>query len=144
MMTSTAQSAFASAAAEDRSGLLRLALKLDALATGALALLGLVAGSLLADLLGIPGSLLVALGIFLVAYAAGVWYVGTRPHNSQGATWTIIALNLLWAADSVIAVAAGWLPLTTLGMVFVLAQAVAVLAFAELQFLGIRRAVPRP
>jgi hypothetical protein len=127
---------------EDRSGLLRLALKLDAVATGALGLLALAAGPLLADLLGIPNGLLLPLGLFLIVYAAAVWFVGTRPIVKRPAVWTAVALNLVWAVDSVIAVAAGWLPLTMLGTAFVLAQAVAVLVFAELQLLGLRRARP--
>jgi hypothetical protein len=142
MMTPTAQPVLTSAAGEDRSGLLRLALKLDAVATGALALLALVAGPLLAELLGIPSSLLWPLGLFLAAYATAIWIIGTRASINRAAVWAAVALNLLWAVDSVAAVAPGWLPLTTLGVAFVLAQAGAVLVFAELQFLGLRRARP--
>lgn len=68
---------------ENRDSLLRLALKLDAVASGALGVLVLLAaGTVLGDqrpfvlLLGTPLALLVSGGIFLLAYAAFVWGVG--------------------------------------------------------------------
>ena len=126
--------------AADRNGLLRLALKLDAVATGALAVLGLAAASLLDGLLGTPASLLWPIGLALLVYAAAIWVIGTRPRISRPAAWSAVVLNLLWVAASVATVLAGWLPLTTLGTAFVLIQAVAVLVFADLQYLGLRRA----
>jgi hypothetical protein len=55
--------------------------------------------------------------------------------------WGIIALNILWVIDSVVLVAAGWFALTVLGTVFVLVQALAVAIFADLEFVGLRRAL---
>jgi hypothetical protein len=52
----------------------------------------------------------------------------------------VVATNLVWVADSVALVATAWFPLTALGAAFVLAQAAAVFLFADLQFLGLRRA----
>jgi hypothetical protein len=140
MITSASRSTFTSAAPEDRSGLLRFALKLDAVVTGTLALLVLAAGHLLGEPLGVPTTLLWSLGLFLVAYAAAIWAVGARPTISRAAAWAAVELNLLWVVGSVGLVAAGWLPLTVLGTVFVLAQAVGVLSFVALQMLGLRRA----
>lgn len=48
-------------------------------------------------------------------------------------------LNVLWAADCLILLASGWVAPTGLGIAFVLVQAVTVLAFADLQYLGLRR-----
>lgn len=121
-------------------GLLRLALKLDAVASGALGLLSVGAAPVLEPLLGVPATFLLPLGLFLVAYAAGVWLTGTRSRVHRTAVRAIIVLNLLWSAESIALVAAGWLPLTTPGVAFVLAQAGAVTLFAHLQFLGLRRA----
>lgn len=140
MTFSYAQPTLARPAAEHRTGLLRLALKLDAVATGALAALGVAAASLLDDLLGTPSSLLWLVGLFLLAYAAAVWVIGTRPQVSRQAAWSVVAVNVLWVVASVATVAAGWLPLTTLGTAFVLLQAVVVLVFADLQYVGLRRA----
>ena len=130
---------------EEHGGLLRLAFKLDAVASGALGALSLIAGTVLDDLLGIPLALLVPIGLFLMAYAAFVWVVGTRRRISPTAAWAVVAANLLWVAGSVVFVLAGWSPMTALGIAFVLAQAAAVLLFADLQVLGlrrVRRAVP--
>ncbi len=140
MTTHQTQHGLRSRAGEDPNGLLRLALKLDAVASGALGTLLLVTATVLDDLLGIPLALLVPVGLFLLAYAAFVWIVGTRRRINRTAAWTVVALNLVWVADSVVVVLAGPLPLTGLGVIFILAQAVAVLLFADLQFLGLRRA----
>lgn len=140
MTVSIAQSGSPHTAAADRSSLLRLALKLDAVATGALAVLGLAAAPLLDSLLGTPARLLYPIGVFLLVYAAAVWRIGTRPQVSGPAAWAVVVLNLVWVVASVATVLAGWLPLTTLGTAFVLVQAVAVLIFADLQYLGLRRA----
>jgi hypothetical protein len=124
---------------EENGGLLRLALKLDAAASGALGALLVAAGSVLDDLLGLPLALLLPVGMFLLAYATFVWVVGTRPRISKTAAWAVVAVNLVWVADSVALVATAWFPLTTLGAAFVLAQAAAVFLFADLQFLSLLR-----
>lgn len=140
MTTHQTQHGLRSPAGEDSNGLLRLALKLDAVASGALGALLLVTATVLDDLLGIPLALLVPVGLFLLAYAAFVWIVGTRRRINRTAAWTVVVLNLVWVADSVVVVLAGPFPLTGLGVTFILAQAAAVLLFADLQFLGLRRA----
>ena len=123
----------------DRGGLLRLVLKLDAVASGALGALSLAAAPALDDLLGTPLALLVPVGAFLVVWAAALWVLASRSRISTMAVWAIIGLNVLYAVDAIVVVAAGWFPLTALGTAFVLAQAAAVALFAVLQFLGLRR-----
>ena len=123
----------------DRDGLLRLALKLDAVASGALGLLAAAAAPVLDGLLGIPAALLLPLGLFLVAYAAAVWLTGARTPVSRAAVRGIIGLNALWTVGSLAIVAGGWPALTPLGVVFVVAQAGAVALFAALQLAGLRR-----
>ncbi len=66
MTTHQTQSGIRNPVAEDR-GLLRMLLKLDAAASGALGVLSLVASPALDDLLGTPLALLVPVGLFLVA-----------------------------------------------------------------------------
>jgi hypothetical protein len=78
--------------------------------------------------------------VFLVAYAAALWYIGSRPQVSRPAVWVVVVGNLGWVAASVVAAAAGWWSPTALGTVVLLAQAAAVALFAELQFTGLRRA----
>jgi hypothetical protein len=124
----------------DGDGLLRVALRLDAGASGALGALLLALGPALADPLGLPTPLLRPTGLFLVVYAAGLWLAASRPIVSRTAAWAIVALNALWVLDSVATVASGWLALTALGTALVLAQAAAVALLADLQVLGLRRA----
>lgn len=140
MTTHQTRSGLRGSVGEERDGLLRLALKLDAVASGALGALSLIAGTVLDDLLGIPLALLVPVGLFLLAYAAFIWVVGTRRRINTTAAWVVISLNLVWVAYSVVVVLVGPFPLTDSGVAFVLAQAAAVFLFADLQFLGLRRA----
>ena len=123
----------------DRAVLLRLALRLDALASGALGALSLAAAPTLDPLLGVPTGLLWPVGGALLVWAAAPWLAASRPVVGRPIAWSVIALNALWVAASVLAVAAGWLPLTAPGAVFAIAQAVAVAALAEVQLLGLRR-----
>jgi hypothetical protein len=121
-------------------GLLRLALRIDAVASGGLGLLAVVGVSALEGLLGVPSALLWSTGAGLVIWAAALWIAASRPIVSRAAAWTVVALNALWVVDSLATVAIGWLPLTALGTAFVLAQAVAVGLFAQAQLVGLRRA----
>ena len=123
----------------DRASLLRLALRLDAIATGAVGLTAVVAASPLADPVGVSAALLVWTGAALIVYSVAVWYLASRPVINPVAAGAVVALNAVWVVDSILAVAAGWLGLTTLGVVIVLAQAAVVAVLADLQFLGIRR-----
>ena len=64
-----------------RSARLRLVLRVDALASSASGLLLLAGGQPLANLVGIPtGLLTLLLGVILIAYAAALWIIATRPN----------------------------------------------------------------
>ena len=139
MTTHQTQSGLGRSVEEDRGGLMRLVLKLDAVATGAVGLLSVAAGPMLDDLLGIPLALLVPVGLFLVAYAA-IWIVATRRRVSRLAVWAAVAINLIYVVDCLVVVAASWVPLTALGTAFVLFQAAAVTLFAAAQFYALRKA----
>jgi hypothetical protein len=115
--------AIESPAASERS-LLRFALKLDALVTGANGAAYLVAAGPLEDLLGLDATLLRAVGAPLLMFAVAVWFV-----RSRGAVRAVVAANVGWAAGSIVAAVAGWGSL----------QAIVVGGFAELQLIGLRR-----
>lgn len=140
MTTHQTQSSLGRSVEEDRGGFMRLVLKLDAVATGAVGLLSVAAGPMLDDLLGIPLALLVPVGLFLVAYALAIWIVATRRRVSGPAVWAAVAINLIYVVDCLVVVAASWLPLTALGTAFVLFQAAAVTLFAAAQFYAFRKA----
>ena len=124
---------------EDRGGLLRLVLKLDAVSSGALGVLSLAAAPALDDLLGTPVTLLVPVGLFLIAWAAALWVIASRPRIGRTAVWAVILLNLVYVVDSAVVVAAGWFSLTAVGTAFVSAQAAAVVLFAAAQFYALRK-----
>lgn len=120
--------------------LIRFALFADAVATAATGALLAVGGALLAELTGLPAAATLPLGLFLVAYAAFVGWVGMPRETSRGAVTSIVFINAAWVVGSVIVLLAGVFPLTLLGVAFVIAQAVAVAALAGLQWVGLGRA----
>lgn len=119
---------------------LRGILVADALISGSTGVLLLAGAGVVGPLLGISESLLRSAGIILVPFAAGVYSLSTRP-VSRGAVLAVIVLNGLWVAGSVALLAAGGIAPTALGTAFVVAQAVVVAIFAELQYAGLRRAM---
>jgi hypothetical protein len=128
------------AAVRDGGRLLRFALRLDAAGSGALGVLGLAAAAPLADLLGTTAGALFGIGAFFVVYALVLLPLAARPVIPRAAAWAVVLGNTVWALGSICAVVAGRDELTTLGVAVVLAQAAAVAVFADLQWLGLRRA----
>ena len=120
-------------------GLLRFALTLDGVATGANGVIYLAGAPLLDGWLGLPTEMLIAVGAFLIVYAALVLRLATRPEMPRIAVVAVIAANALWAIDSLIALALDWFTPTTLGQVLIAAQAVLVAGLAALQYLGLRQ-----
>jgi hypothetical protein len=118
--------------------LLRYALFADALASGASALLLLFAASYLTELLGLPVELMRVAGVVLVPFVALVGYLATRDEPPAGAVWAVILINIAWVAGSAFVLFGGVVSPTSLGFAFVAVQALAVLAFADFQFFGLR------
>jgi hypothetical protein len=118
---------------------LRGALLLDAAVTGANGAAYLLAAGPLGDLLGLSPTLLRVLGAGLLAFALAVWVTATRPAVPRGAVVAIIAVNAAWAAGSVVVAIGGWTSPTTVGALWIVAQALVVGVFAELQATALRR-----
>ena len=118
---------------------LRLALRLDAVVTGANGAAYLLAAPVLDDLLGLSPGLLRGVGVFLMAYAVAVWLVGSRRPLPIRAAWAVVDLNVLWSIGSVVAVLTGTFATTTAGDVWLVLQAAVVAGFAALQVTGLRR-----
>ena len=129
---------------DQSSTFLRRALILDALASGATALLMIAGAGLVEGLLGLPAALLRGAGLVLVPYVAFVVYTGTRDAISRSAVWLIIVANVAWAAASALLLVSGWVAPTALGYAFVIGQAVVVALLGELQYLGLRRGLRGP
>ena len=118
---------------------LRKALVADAAATAATGILLAAASGWLEGWLNIPATLLFYAGAVLIPFAAFVLYLAARNHVSRGAVWTVVICNALWTIDSFLLLASGWIDPSMLGYTFVIAQALVVAAFCELQVTGLRR-----
>ena len=121
------------------SPFLRFALILDAIVSGASALLMVTMSSQLAGLLHLPAALLFYAGVFLVPYAGLLAYLSRRETLPRWTIWTLVVGNVMWAADCVLLALSDWVAPSVLGYVFIATQAIAVVAFAELQYVGMRR-----
>ena len=120
---------------------LRFALLGDAAASGATGLLLATSAGALAPLLGLPEGLLRGAGLLLLPYAAFVAWLGARRGGGcvpRNAVRAVVAINLLWALDSVLLLEMGRVSPTGLGIAFVLAQAAVVLGFAGAQWMALR------
>lgn len=118
---------------------LRQVLLLDAVATGATALLLALGARLLAGPLGLPEVLLRENGFILVPFVALVSIAAYREPPAAGAVRAIIACNVLWVAASVLLLVSSYVAPTLAEYVLVAAQAQVVGLFAELQGIALRR-----
>ena len=120
--------------------LLRLALLADALASGAMGVLMAAGAGLLSPFLGLPSPLLLWAGVLLIPFALFVAWTGTREQPPGGAAGAIALVNLAWVVGSVALLALLPQAPTVLGYAFVIAQALAVLLLALMQWTGLSRA----
>jgi hypothetical protein len=127
-----------SATAANRSDLMAL-IRLDAVICTAFGIVLAVAASALDGLLGVPIVLLLLLGLILLAYG-GYLALVARKRPSAASVKGLAVGNLLWAAVSVVVVAADWLTLTTAGTIVALLQAASVAVLAGFQFRALSRA----
>ncbi|EKS37695.1 hypothetical protein [Afipia clevelandensis] len=121
------------------SPFLRRALQIDALFSAVSALLLVFGAGFLASLTNLPEDFLRNTGLVLVAFVLGVGYLATRDMMPKIAVWAVIAINAVWTIDSIALLASGWVSPNLLGQVFIVAQAIAVGVFAELEFIGLRK-----
>ncbi|SDI33021.1 hypothetical protein SAMN05421505_14436 [Sinosporangium album] len=114
-------------------------LKSDMLLCAVSGLLLALAADPLGDLFALPAPLLRWAGIVLLPVAAFIGYVVSRTPHPTGAVWAIMTLNSLWVVDSVILLFTGWVDPNALGIAFIIAQALVVVVFVELQYIALRR-----
>jgi hypothetical protein len=121
------------------SRLLKVALCADAAASGPIALLQLAAAPQLAELTGLPHALLVETGAFLVAYTVVLVVLALAPSVARALVLLIVAGNVAWGVAGVALLAGGTLAPSALGVAFVGLHVASVLAFAALEWAGLRR-----
>jgi hypothetical protein len=118
---------------------LRRAILADAIFSGVSALLLTFGAGALAPLLNLPEALLHETGLFLIAYAALVGWLGTRQSMPKALVVMVIAGNAAWTLASIALLFSGAVTPNLLGEAFVAIQAIAVGALAELQYIGLRK-----
>ncbi len=123
------------------SRLLRAALVIDAAASGTLGSVQAAASSWAASLLGLPAGLVLATGLFMLAYAAALVALARSTTVPGIAARVVIIGNVGWALGCV-ALAAFSAQVTSVGWGYLLLQALAVAAFAALQGAGLARSTP--
>ena len=122
-----------------RAGLLRFSLQLDAAVTAVNAAAYLAGFWLLDEWLGLPAALLIGAGAFLLVFAAFVGRLAAQAQPARPAVLGVIAVNVVWVADSVLLLALDAFTPTLAGQVVIALQASGVLALAALQAAGLRR-----
>lgn len=119
--------------------LLRRAIQIDAVISGAMALLLTFATGLVARLTHLPDALLLQSGLFLIVYVAFIGWLGTRATMPKLLVLAVIIGNAAWTLGSIGLLFSGAVNPNLLGQLFVAVQAIAVGVFAELQFIGLRK-----
>jgi hypothetical protein len=128
------------AAVAGSDGLLRAALKLDAVVSGLMGIAFVVAAGPLADWFEMPTAFVLSVGAFVAVYAAFVGVIATRPRIPRAAAAFVIIGNGLYAVASFVLLAVDGFEPSLAGQIITAAQALAVVALAELQYVGLRRA----
>lgn len=121
------------------STFLRRAIQADAIVTGAVALLQTFGAGVLAPMLSLPHPLVLETGLFLIAYAALVGWLGTRQSMPGALVAIVIAGNAAWAVGSIALMFSGAVTPNLLGYAFIAAHAISTGVFAELQYIGLRK-----
>ncbi|GLS32951.1 hypothetical protein SAMN04488498_108155 [Mesorhizobium albiziae] len=119
---------------------LRNAINADALVSGVAGLLMMGGANILSPFLELPAPLLFWAGLALVPFVAMLVVIARRQTVSRLVMIDIIAINALWVIGSFALLVSGAVSPNLLGILFVAAQAITVALFAELQFVGMRRA----
>lgn len=123
---------------ESTDSLLRFALRADATLCGGLGLLVAMAADPLSRLSGLSPTSEWIGGASLVAYGALLYTLAGVAHVRRVGIG-VLAGNIAFAVLVAVVLAAGWLPLTQLGVVTTVAFTVVTLVFAYAQYLGVRR-----
>jgi hypothetical protein len=121
------------------SSFLRRALQADAFFSGVSAIWLTFGAGELAVLLNLPMALLRETGVFLIAYAALVGWLGMRATLPRALVMIVIAGNAAWTVASIALLFSSAVTPNLLGEAAIAAQAIVVGALAELQYVGLRR-----
>ncbi|KWX67222.1 hypothetical protein [Mycobacterium sp. NAZ190054] len=119
-------------------GLLRFAMRLDAVLVGVTGVPFVAAAGWLSSLTGVPVAVEYALGIFFLGYGVVVYLLAGLENVRPGGIATIAA-NALCTVGFTAAAFAGIWPLTGWGMALLLGGAAYTAAIGAVQYVGLRR-----
>ncbi|MCP2256577.1 hypothetical protein LX15_000260 [Streptoalloteichus tenebrarius] len=139
MSVMTARAARGATPRDGTPDLLRRSLRVDGVGTAVFGAVMLAGGRWLADPLGLPGDWFAPIGIGMLGGAAALGLIAGYPRVPAGLARAAIAANALSGAVMLPLAVTGALPLTGLGVAFMLAGAAWVLTFAGLTFAGLRQ-----
>ena len=125
------------------SQFLRRAILADAIFSGLSAVLLTFGAGMLAPLTNLPEAFLRETGLFLIAYAALVGWLGTRQSMPKALVMIVISGNAVWTIASIALLFSGWVSPICSAKFYRRLQAIAVGAFAELQIISLARAAVR-
>ncbi|MEU0497749.1 hypothetical protein [Mycobacterium sp. NPDC006124] len=121
-----------------KDSFLRFAMRLDAVVSGLVGVVGVALAPRIAEMSGTTAALEYSVGVFFVAYGVAVFALSRMAHvRTPGIVVTVG--NALFTVGAVAIVLAGIWPLTTTGVVLTLGSGVFTLVMADLQYLGVRR-----
>ena len=119
---------------------LKNVLLINAVSSGATGVGLIVFARTVADLFGTPQSqVFTGVGIFLVAFAAGVLYEGFQKSPRPLQVYTIITLDVLWVIGSFAIVLPQLFNLSVIGYIAITAVALWVAAMAYLQIREVKQ-----
>ena len=120
------------------SSFLRRSLQLDGIASGVTGALLLVGAGPVSAVIGLSSPAITRIiGVVLAVYAGALLWNARRASVSRGETLAAVVLNAAWVLGSIAVIELGLL--STLGNVAVGVMALAVLGFALLEIVGLRR-----
>ncbi len=124
--------------------LLRRALFADGLVGVATAAQLLLLADWLSNLLALPRELLIGAALVLLPLAAFLLWLSRRESLTSATVYSVLGLNALWILHSGLLLLSGWVAPNLLGYGFVIGQAIVVLVFIELEWIGLKRSQAVP
>ena len=126
------------------SPLLRLALRLDALMSLAAGAATLALTARLAGEIGAPAAAVAAVGVFMLGYGLLAGVLGACRQLPRWLVLVVVVGNALWALDSLLLFATGWIVPSPSGVALIVAQALLVASVSALQGAGLQRSESLP
>ncbi|MFF2850885.1 hypothetical protein ACFVT5_31815 [Streptomyces sp. NPDC058001] len=143
-MSVTATTAQHQATGTAASDLLRTSLRVDSWCTAAFGLIMLVGGEWLSDPLGLPTTWSIPFGIAMLGGAAALALIAGYPRIPPRLGATVVIGNTLSCVAMLVLTFTGVVPLTGLGTTFMVVGALVVAAFADVEYMGLRRLQAAP